>query len=180
VIDSSIGCPDARDAARLAVLCIDTVLSAGEMTLYKVEPGGRAFERESLIDYFEGLAKPIAIDAQRGEGGRVLLQIAPTKPPKLGPDVDPSTPRDMGEALRRQHGVDESALILVEGEDGVRFTMRLGGLSLWDQGYRFHMGNWGSAAWDADDATRALGAVALFRIHRPGPGDVDFSFISLY
>lgn len=180
MIDASTSSPDERDAARLAVLCIDTVLSAGEMTLYKVEPGGRAFERESLIDYLEGLVKPIAIDAQRGDEGRVLLRVAPTKRPKVGPDVDPSLPRDMGEALRKRYDVDESALILVKGEDGAGFAMRLAGLSLWDQSYRLNLGNWGSAAYDADEAARALGAVALFQIHRPGPGDVDFSFISLY
>ena len=179
-MDASTSSPDERDAARLAVLCIETVLSAGDMTLYKVEPGDRAFERESLIDYLVGLAKPIAIHADREDGGAVLLRIAPTKPPKVGPDVDPGTPRDIGEGLGRRYGVDESALIVVKGEDGARITMRLGGLSLWDQSYRLHLGSWGASAWDPDEASRALGAVAQLRITRPGPDDWDVSFISLY
>src|ERR1043165_2249647 len=114
-MDASTSSPDERDAARLAVLCIDTVLSLDDMTSYKVEPGGRAFEREILIDYLVGLAKPIAIDANREDGGAALLRIAPSRTPKRGPDVDPSLPRDMGEGIRQHHGVDESALIVVRG-----------------------------------------------------------------
>lgn len=180
VIDAPTRSPDERDAARLSVLCIDTVFSVSDMTVYKVEPQGRAFERENLIDYLLGLAKPIAIDVNREDGGRLLLRVAATKPPRLRGDVDPNEPRDLGEALCRHYRVDESALILVQGDGGARFTMRLAGLSLWDQSYHLHMGNWLAGASDPDEAARALGAVALFKIRRPGPEDVDFSFISLY
>src|SRR5690348_5700544 len=161
-MDAPISSSDERDAARLAVLCIDTSLSAGDMTLYRLEPEGRAFERERLIEYLQGLAKPIKIDAERATEGRILLRIAPTKPYKIGPDVDPSTPRDIGEGLGRHYGVDESALIVVKGEDGERLTMRLAGLSLWDQSYRVHVDY--VTCGDPDEAARALGAVALCRV----------------
>ena len=173
MIDASTSSPDERDAARLAVLCIDTALAASDMTLYKVEPGGRAFERESLIDYLEALAKPISIDAERERGAGVLLRITPRGPYKGVPRLN------LGKSECEGRGVDETALILVQGEDGVRFTMRLAGLSLWQESYSVNLVHW-VTGWDPDEAARALGAVALYRVGRPGPEDVDFSFISLY
>jgi hypothetical protein len=172
VIDASTSSSDERDAARLAVLCIDTSLSVGDMTLYKVEPEGRAFERETLISYLEGLAKPIAIHADREAGGAVLLRIAPRRPYKG------VAPLDIGKSVCEQHGVDQSALILIKGEDDVRFTMRLAGLSLWQHSYEVNVEHVMSG-YDPDDAGRALGVVAMFLVGRLGPGP-HFSSISLY
>ena len=154
---------DARDAARLALLCIDTALSADTATRYTVASLAESLDREGAIGYLENLSKPVVIHAERHDVRPIELRVEPQKPIKGVP------PLDLARSICETHSVEESGRVLVRGEDGPEFTMRIAGISLWQDSY-YVAADYIWMVNEPDDSARAAGAIALVRVGRLGPG----------
>jgi hypothetical protein len=163
---------DAHDAAKLAILCVDTVLVASPTTRYKVESISDPLDHDQVVAYVENLEKPVSIRAEYDQGRQILLR-ASSKVPWTG-----AASTSVAEALRHPPlQLSEDSLILVTRGNEPQFSVRLSAVRLWEESYYLRLVNYSCSFREADSAAKAAHAAAVMQVSRDKGPQVGTIFL---
>ena len=155
---------DERDAARLALLCVDTALAASVSTNYCFAQNGPLFAREEAVSYLEKTLKPVKIRVERKNEETISLLVAASNKPT---GVDPL---DIGASLRESLALTDDSVVEVRRASKPQFGLRLSALALWQRSYDLINVEYTAVVREADTSGRAAQASAVMNISPSGGG----------